>query len=154
MIFSPVINSSRTVSVPCGTTPGVKLEGRGGRGRKEREREKGELLLSLQSPLPFSFLAIPPSYPRGQKYSVISALSKLFLSLFYNEFNFSNSQLYCNWGYWYPFMRTNLRSVHAILHHLHNHVVFPFSCIRRFFRGSLFFIAKLYLGNKEVEVVG
>ena len=58
------------------------MEGRGGRGRKEREREKGELLLSLQSPLPFSFLAIPPSYPRGQKYSVISALSKLFLFCF------------------------------------------------------------------------
>lgn len=83
-------------SVPWGTTPGVKLEGRGGRGSKEREREKGELLLSVQSPFPFPFFAMPPSYPRGQKYSVISALSKLFLFLFFNEFNFSDSQLYCN----------------------------------------------------------
>ena len=78
----------------------MKLEGSwgggGGGGSKEREREKGELLLSLQSPLPFPFFAMPPSYPRGQKYSVISALSKLFLFLFFNEFNFSDSQLYCN----------------------------------------------------------
>ena len=36
-------------------------------------------------------------------------------------------------------MRTNLKSVHAILHHLHNHVVFYFPCILRFFRVSLFY---------------
>ena len=70
---------------------------RGGEGGTVKNAKgKKESCFYLSSPLPFSFLAIPLSYPRGQKYSGISALSKLFLLLFYNEFNFSDSQLYCD----------------------------------------------------------
>ena len=125
--------------------PGVPHQGwswRGGEGGAVKNAKgKKENCFYHSSPLSlFPFSRCPLSYPRGQKYSVISALSKLFLFLFFNEFNFSNSQLYCNWGCWYPLMRTNLKSVHAILHHLHNHVVFTFSCIRRFFRVSVFLL--------------
>ena len=49
-------------------------------------------------------------------------------------------------------MRTNLRSVHAILHLLHNHVVFTFLVSGDFLEFVL--IAKLHRGNKEVSDVG
>ena len=72
--------------------PGVPHQGGSWRGGEARavKNAKGikESCFYLSSPLSL--------FPRGQKYSVISALSKLFLFLFFNEFNFSDSQLYCN----------------------------------------------------------